>query len=92
MSATQISFLAFATAQASPCTPLVTQAASALVAQPVVAVGGECARVALPRLRPRSRWRSSLLVRVVGCCLAFFVVYVMPFLFLGLVLAPLFLW
>lgn len=42
MSAAQISFLAFATAQASPCAPPVTQAASALVAQPVVADGGEC--------------------------------------------------
>ncbi len=42
MSATQISFLAFATAQAFPCTPPVTQAAPALVAQPVVADGGEC--------------------------------------------------
>ena len=44
MSAAQIAFLAFATAQASPCTPLVTQAAPALVAQPVVADGGECIR------------------------------------------------
>ncbi|WP_338819346.1 hypothetical protein [Acidovorax temperans] len=45
MPATQISFLAFAQAaqqQASVCTPPVTQAATVLVAQPVVADGGEC--------------------------------------------------
>lgn len=45
MPATQISFSTFAQAaqqQATVCTPPVTQAASALVAQPVVADGGEC--------------------------------------------------
>ena len=44
MSATQISFFAFAIAQASLCTSPVADAASALVAQPVVADGGECVK------------------------------------------------